>query len=326
MAQILTYSGKALEQKVSFEDGNGRKRDLDVYIPSSELINAVNLTIQLKKRPLLLMSEPGCGKTRLAEAVAYELHKEKMYEHYFRWDIKSTSKAKDGIYRYDALSRLHDVNLGDRAKKDVNDLNNYIEKGKLARAFTEPQNSNLPNILLIDEIDKADIDFPNDLLLEIENKSFNISELGEQGELQATSNVIIFITSNQEKELPSAFLRRCLFHLIEFPDISRLKQIVQEHIQSVENDQIDKALEIVSDIRNKLDETDKKPSTSELIDWFTMLDYYHQLSIEKPAPEDRTPSENELIAQLDSLDKNKVPYKQILLKTAEVKYKTEDDS
>jgi len=168
------------------------------------------------KRPLLIMGEPGCGKTRLAEAVAYELHGEDMEKHYFRWDIKSTTKAKDGIYQYDALGRLYDVNVEDKKAKDIE--TNYITYGALAKAFSESQNANgAPNVLLIDEIDKADIDFPNDLLLELENKEYVVRELNDK-KVQAKSEALIFVTSNQEKELPPAFLRRCLYHFIEFPD------------------------------------------------------------------------------------------------------------
>lgn len=315
MAKILThYTGSALQKTEKFTNSKGEEVTLEVYLPSDELKDAVNLAMQLK-RPLLIMGEPGCGKTRLAEAVAYELHKEKMDEHFFRWNIKSTTKAKEGIYQYDALKRLYDANL--KTRTDITKIKNYISYGKLADAFTKPQNGELPNILLIDEIDKADIDFPNDLLIELDEKVFEIPELGEKGQIKATSAVLIFITSNREKELPPAFLRRCLFHYIDFPTPEKLQTIVQKHSNSLDEATIKKALEVFEKIRGNLGETDKKPDTSELIDWFKMLDYYKKLMIEKPNITDRTENEQRLIAQLDLLDKDKIPFAAVLLKSKE---------
>lgn len=321
MAEILTFNGNALANPT------GKERDLglDYYWASDELVEAVNLALALQyKRPLLLMGEPGCGKTRLAEVVAYELHGEKMNDHYFRWDIKSTTKAKDGIYQYDALKRLYHANLGDAANKQTENIEEYIEYGKLANAFTQPQNGNKPNILLIDEIDKADIDFPNDLLLELENKTFFIKELGEKGEIKAQSDVLVIITSNQEKELPPAFLRRCIFHFINFPE-EQLANIVEHHIESVEEEVVEKALELFAEIRENLSDIDKKPSTSELIDWFKMIDYYTQVKTDQPNAENRTATQNRLIEQLDLIDTGKIPFKQVLLKTIEANQKIEND-
>lgn len=325
MAKILnTYTGEGLKERTEIKDDQGHPlRTLDVYIPDDDLVDAVNLAIQLD-RPLLLMGEPGCGKTRLAEAVAYELHGDQMNEHFFRWDIKSTTKAKEGIYQYDALKRLYHANLKTEDAKYVEDISNYITKGKLAEALTEgDEKYKVPNILLIDEIDKADIDFPNDLLLELENKSFKIPELKEDGEFKATREVVIFITSNQEKELPPAFLRRCLFHYIEFPDQEKLQQIVKSHFASEDEEIVNQALTIFSEIRDSLGEADKKPSTSELIDWFKMIDFYSRLKAEKPDAKDRNPTENRLITQLDQLTEGKIPFAQALLKTLPSKQKIE---
>jgi len=259
------------------------------------------------------MGEPGCGKTRLAEAVAYELHGADMKKHYFRWDIKSTTKAKEGIYQYDALGRLYDVNVEEAKSKNIE---KYIEYGALAKAFREDQNGDIPNILLIDEIDKADIDFPNDLLLELENKKYVVPELGDEGEFEAKSEVLIFITSNQEKELPPAFLRRCLYHFIEFPDKEKLKLIVSKHVENMIDKDVEEALNTFQKIRDeKLSETDKKPSTSELIDWFQMLDYYTA----RKGADNLTDTENRLIAQLDNINDDKnPPFPQILYKTRKI--------
>lgn len=335
MAKTLTYTGEALLQKQSFQNKKDEEVRLDNYLPSEDLIDAVNLAIQLG-RPLLLMGEPGCGKTRLAEAVAYELHTNKMQEHLFRWDIKSTTKAKDGIYQYDALKRLYDVNIQSK-KSDVENIKNdteaseeernieklihYIEYGSLVNAFSEPQNGDKPNILLIDEIDKADIDFPNDLLLELDTKTFVIPELSNEPR-KADSEVLIIITSNQEKELPPAFLRRCIFFFIEFPE-EHLAKIVANHIHHVDTETTEKALELFANIRENLSESDKKPSTSELIDWFKMLEYYTEIKKEK---RQKSAAEKRLIAQLDLIDKGKIPFRQLLLKTQSANQKIEENA
>jgi len=339
MAETLNYSGEGLMKRPDpFEIKEGEKIQLEAYIPSDDLVEAVNLSINLK-RPLLLMGEPGCGKTRLAEAVAYELHGDEMYKHYFRWDIKSITKAKDGIYQYDALKRLYHANLKsnnekknveieknniDSEKKNVEILDNYIIYGKLYKAFTAEQNGSKPNILLIDEIDKADIDFPNDLLVELENRSFSIPELGEAGDLRATSDVLIFITSNQEKELPPAFLRRCLYQFVEFPDKEKLNLILEQYIGKLDKETIEKALKAFNDIRDGLSDLDKKPSTSELIDWFKMMAFYFEKMNQKKDLISKV--EQNLIHQLDEFIKNnKYPYLSILLKTKESRQKIESN-
>lgn len=316
MDQILKYTGKGLEEPVRFGG-----EDLDVYIPSDKLIVAVNLALYLKKRPLLLMGEPGTGKTRLAEAVAYELHGEKMYAHFFKWNIKSTTKAKDGLYQYDALSRLYDANLHieKNRMRDVNNIYDYISIGPLGKAFTTPPNGHLPNILLIDEIDKGSIDFPNDLLSEIERQEFEITELSEDNTLKAESDVLIFITSNREKELPMAFLRRCLYHYINFPGETRLKEIVARHFYRPEKDElVIQAVELFMKIRDEIPENDKKPSTSELLDWFSAIEHYQQLL--NKADNERTDLENLFVVQVDKLNQSfnmnrEIPFKQLLLKT-----------
>ena len=333
MSKILTtYTGEALNEEQNFKDSSGNPRTQKMYLPANDLVDAVNLAIQLK-RPLLLMGEPGCGKTRLAEAVAYELHGEKMHDHFFRWDIKSTTKAQGGIYSYDSLERLYHANSKlAKDRKKVEDHTNYIRYGKLANAFTNPANTNkdgydIPNVLLIDEVDKADIDFPNDLLLELDKKVFNVVELGKKGELKATNNVIIFITSNQEKELPPAFLRRCLFHYINFPDIKDLTKIVEKNVDNFKENTalVKKAIKFFHDeIRTNLSDSDKKPSTGELINWIKTIAYYATLK-RKTIKKDRTALENRLIEQLDLLDNEQIPYKQILLKTLEARQKYKAD-
>jgi MoxR-like ATPase len=311
MSKILTFTGKFLETR-------NEALNLDAYHPSDELTESVNLAILLQQ-PLLLMGEPGCGKTRLAEAVAAELHGDKWRNHYFRWDIKSSSKAKDGIYQYDALRRLYDANS---KNADATNMNNYITYGKLAEALTKPQNEGKPNILLIDEIDKADIDFPNDLLIEIEKGRFFIPELNK--EFDKTSEVLVFITSNRERELPSAFLRRCLYHYIIFPDFADLQKIIHAKFARKDDDLFVKnAVNLFLDIRHKVEgqfaETEKKPATSELIEWFRVIDHYQKL---KEIGYDLKESDVAFVQTIEnylegSIGEIRIPFKQVLLKTFE---------
>ncbi|WP_338793453.1 MoxR family ATPase [Bernardetia sp. MNP-M8] len=311
MKKTLNYTGETLkEKKIPLENG----KIIDVYLPSPELIKAVHLAFQVN-RPLLIMGEPGCGKTRLAEAVAYELHGEKMYDHFFTWNIKSTTKAQDGIYEVDTLERMYDANV-----KDLKKIDKYINYGKLADAFqTEPHNDQ-PNILLIDEIDKADIDFPNDLLLELDKKEFEVKELEKT--IKATSNILIFITSNEEKELPPAFLRRCLFHFIKFPNKEDLEKIVLAHYGALkEYKHFEKALDTFVELNTEID--DKKPSTSELIDWFKMISYYNSIRDN----EGLSDQQKLLIEELEKFegDNDMIPYSQILLKTVESRNKYKEN-
>ncbi len=225
------------------------------YIATRELSVAVNASIHLEK-PLIVKGEPGTGKTMLAHEIAESLGKR-----IITWHIKSTTQAQQGLYEYDAVSRLRDSQLGsDR----VEDIANYIKKGKLWEAFdTEEQ-----VVLLIDEIDKADIEFPNDLLLELDKMEFYCYEL--QRTIKAKTRPIVIITSNNEKELPDAFLRRCLFHYIRFPDPKVMKQIVDVHFPKIEQDLVDSAMKVFYGIR-EVKRLKKKPSTSELIDWMKLL-------------------------------------------------------
>ena len=225
------------------------------YIATEDLKVAVNAAITLE-RPIIVKGEPGTGKTMLAHEVANALGSK-----IITWHIKSTTKAQQGLYEYDAVSRLRDSQLGD---KKINDISNYISKGKLWEAF---ESSGRP-ILLIDEIDKADIEFPNDLLLELDKMEFFVYETGET--IKAKDRPIVIITSNNEKELPDAFLRRCFFHYIKFPDVETMKQIVQVHFPDLKKDLIREAFKIFYDIRD-VPGIKKKPSTSELIEWLKLL-------------------------------------------------------
>ncbi len=225
------------------------------YIASQELQNAVNVAIALEK-PLLIKGEPGTGKTLLATNIAKALEKP-----FFIWNIKSTTKAQEGLYTYDTVRRLNDARFND---KDVSDIKQYIQYGPLAKSFLNKEKS----VLLIDEIDKADIEFPNDLLNELDNMSFYIYETEEY--IEATQRPIVIITSNSEKELPDAFLRRCIFHYIEFPTPDLMKEIVKVHYPDIETKLLNQALELFYKLRT-IDELRKKPSTSELIDWIKVL-------------------------------------------------------
>lgn len=227
----------------------------DQYISTDDLSLAVNSSIILQ-RPLLIKGEPGTGKTMLAEEVAESLGKRLI-----QWHIKSTTKAQQGLYEYDAVSRLRDSQLGDA---DVNDIGNYIEKGKLWEAFAADEQV----VLLIDEIDKADIEFPNDLLVEIDKMEFFVYETGET--IKAKHRPIIIITSNNEKELPDAFLRRCFFHFINFPDRTTMEQIVAVHHPQAKQNLVKQALDVFFEVR-AIPGLKKKPSTSELIDWLKLL-------------------------------------------------------
>jgi|TARA_B110000908_G_C10263197_1_gene460992 MoxR-like ATPase len=225
------------------------------YIASRELQLAVNAAITLEK-PLLIKGEPGTGKTMLAEELAQSLD-----ANLIQWHIKSTTKAQQGLYEYDAVSRLRDSQLGD---EKVHDIGNYIVKGKLWQAFDAEKRT----ILLIDEIDKADIEFPNDLLLELDKMEFFVYET--QQLVKAKQRPIVIITSNNEKELPDAFLRRCFFHYIQFPDADEMRQIVDVHFPEIKKILLNQALESFFDLRD-VPGLRKKPSTSELLDWLKLL-------------------------------------------------------
>ena len=230
-------------------------RGTDTYIVSDELRHAVNVAVALQ-RPLLLRGEPGTGKTLLAENVSAALGMTLL-----RWHVKSTTKAKDGLYVYDTVARLHDSRFGDG---DVRDIEHYIKLGPLGEALAADKRV----VLLIDEIDKADIEFPNDLLLELDAMRFRVDETGR--DVVARERPIVIITSNNEKELPDAFLRRCVFHYIEFPSRDLMARIVRVHHPDVEGKVLDQALEVFYGLRAQ-PRLRKKPSTSELIDWICAL-------------------------------------------------------
>ena len=225
------------------------------YIATDDLKVAVNAAVTLR-RPLLVKGEPGTGKTVLAHEISKALNAPLI-----EWNVKSTTKAQQGLYEYDAVARLRDGQLGDER---VHDISNYIKKGKLWEAFTSPE---LP-VLLIDEIDKADIEFPNDLLQELDRMSFDVYETHER--IEAKERPIVVITSNNEKELPDAFLRRCFFHYIKFPDRDTMREIIEVHFPDIQKNLVSKAMEIFYELR-EVPGLKKKPSTSELLDWLKLL-------------------------------------------------------
>lgn len=230
----------------------------DEYIASSELMQAVNVAVVLQK-PLLIKGEPGTGKTALAAAIAKGLEKQLIV-----WNIKSTTKAQDGLYVYDVVQRLYDSQFGNQG---VDNIEKYIKYGKLAESFLA---EDCP-VLLIDEIDKADLEFPNDLLWELDQMEFYIPETKRT--IKAVHRPIVIITSNAEKELPDAFLRRCIFHYIDFPDKTQMEEIIKVHIgDTVKSAVVEQALETFYRIR-EMNDIEKKPSTSELVDWIRALSF-----------------------------------------------------
>ncbi len=225
------------------------------YVASEELLQAVNIAMALRK-PLLIKGEPGTGKTVLAQAISSALNKKLII-----WNIKSTTKAQDGLYVYDVVQRLYDSQFGNEG---VDNIEKYVRLGKLGEAFTADEQV----ILLIDEIDKADLEFPNDLLWELDRMEFHIPETGRT--VTAVQRPVVIITSNAEKELPDAFLRRCVFHYIEFPDRELMEQIVRVHFDKLDEHLLDQVLTAFYKIR-QLPQIKKKPSTSEIIDWLQAL-------------------------------------------------------
>lgn len=308
----LQFTGDIKYQPKAGEIDPKTRETLYPYLAdvSEGLVEAVNLAINLK-RPLLLEGEPGCGKTQLAKAVAYEFsqrYNDKVKWPYADWCVKSTEQARDGLYMYDAVRRLYDAQLAatdGEAKERFNDSNHtaYITWGALGNAFKESQNSQR-TIVLIDEIDKADIDFPNDLLLELEEKRFVVRETREEVRAKEGFEPIIFIASNAQRKLPDAFLRRCLYHYVEFPNKENLRRIVQARIGKEWSPKLtDKALDKFLNVRNLMEEErgefGKKISISELLDWFIALDLLPKSKRE------------ELLGQ------KKIPYASTLLKSRE---------
>lgn len=236
-------------------DSFRRFRGTSTYLTSESLTSAVNCALALE-RPLLVKGEPGTGKTLLAEAIAADLSLPLL-----TWHVKSTTRAQDGLYVYDTVQRLYDSRFGDG---DVKDIKQYIKLGPLGQAFASKERV----VLLIDEVDKADIEFPNDLLHELDRMRFRITETGE--DVAATQRPIVIITSNNEKELPDAFLRRCVFHFIDFPDAELMKRIVGVHHPQLDETLAKQAIQIFYELRS-LQRLRKRPSTSELIDWIGAL-------------------------------------------------------
>jgi len=303
---IREYSGHALTTKTAsipakqydfiFEGKNfkfvksgsipEKEEFIDPYIPDTALKEVVEL-MQILQRPLLLRGEPGCGKTKLAQAVAYEWYKDEpdgYRRFYYEWHIKSTSKAQDGLYTFDHIARLRDVNMPGAIDGRYNSSENlfkYRRFGPLGKAFLASEPGK-PAILLIDEIDKADIDFPNDLLLELDEMRFYIPETGE--EIVPREKPLIFITSNEEREMSQAFLRRCIFQYIKFPDENQLFQIVKSNYENwneigkERENLIERAIRRFNDIRDEISKNpthQKNLSTSELKDWVKVLDHYY---------------------------------------------------
>ncbi len=230
-------------------------RGSENYVVTKELMNAVNVSIALKK-PLLIKGEPGTGKTMLAQSISEALQKKLMI-----WSIKSTTKAQEGLYIYDTVQRLYDSQFGEG---NVSDIKHYIKLGRLGEAFSAHEQV----VLLIDEIDKADLEFPNDLLWELDKKEFYINETKET--VTAKNRPIVIITSNAEKELPDAYLRRCIFHYIELPDEEKMKEIVKVNYGDIEKKLLDNTMKAFYEIR-KMNDLQKKPGTSELLDWLQAL-------------------------------------------------------
>ena len=256
MHQTVRLYGKSVKRtRKDINMENTKFESTTDYVASEQLLSSVNVAIALKK-PLLVKGEPGTGKTMLAQAIANSLGKKLII-----WNIKSTTKAQDGLYMYDTIQRLYDGQFGEEG---VDDIAHYIKLGKLGEAFESEEQV----ILLIDEIDKADLEFPNDLLWELDQMEFYIHETKQT--VKAKHRPIVIITSNAEKELPDAFLRRCIFHYIDFPDQALMEEIVRTHYPEVEDKLLKDAMEVFYWIRSMKD-IRKKPSTSELIDWINAL-------------------------------------------------------
>jgi MoxR-like ATPase len=326
----LRYYGDKQKEKVPVQR-NGVAEPLNPYFPAPGLVQAVNLALLLEK-PLLVMGEPGCGKSLLAKAIAYELHEtngRKLYDYYEEWPVKSSSKAKEGLYEFDQLHRLRDATLPN-SPVDVTDVQRYIHLGPVGKAFQNSIAHDKRVVLLIDEIDKADIDFPNDLLNELDKMEFEIPELKmeERGKrmrnrkslVKAKFRPVVIITSNSEKELPDAFLRRCLFHYIEPLDAAKLREIVEGRYydgNKTEDPIVEKSLKLFVELRKtiktELLTIGKNISTSEYLDWFTALKHYHDLKQGTPEAAKVDGLMQEL-QKLEHGDLKKIPFHSLLFK------------
>lgn len=288
MTEMTFYQGEMLDPAKN----KNIPETIDPYIPGSNLVEAVKLA-QILSRPLLVKGEPGCGKTRLAEAVAFELFGSAYKDNYFEWHVKSNSKAQEGLYVINHLKRLHDANLKKEASLDITlgpdeIKGEYLELGPLGKAFVltrKMADHQPPPVVLIDEVDKADIDFPNDLLLEIDQMKFEIPETDDGTgnpivvEANRQKKPLIIITSNDEKPLPAAFLRRCLFHYIEYPTAEMLRRIVNAKFPRLDEDLAESATDMFATLRGEIEKAGtaiKNISTSELLDWVKILAFYQQ--------------------------------------------------
>ena len=299
----LNFAGKPYEGKELLHHHHDEEKDIYLmpYHADDELVKAVEVA-RLLKRPLLLRGEPGCGKTRLAEALAFELYGNSYQKHYFTWSISSTSKAKDGIYTFDHVGRLRDAHLSKDQKKEES-LEKYVRPGPLGKSI-KASTKKEPSILLIDEIDKADIDFPNDLLDILDWKPGKKIEIQEAGlNIDIEYPPIVIITSNDERELPKPFLRRCIFHYIEFPNEDKLTNIAKAHLEAIDYSGTVDLERLISEfigLRERVGKqvvSEKLPSTSELIDWLFTNVYYKM----------RTDNE--------TVEKEGIAYPGVLLKT-----------